>query len=76
MRIKFIQEIIDKFRKKAIVDVYIELIAPKIIILEQVISQINTLILGTSHPQLGYIAKELKKLIKSIKPTGATKQLI
>lgn len=57
LRIKFIQKIIDKCRKKNQKDVYIELIAPKIITIEKVLSDIDTIILGSSHPQLGYLAK-------------------
>lgn len=58
MRIKFIQKTIDLFRrKKHKIDGYLSQLANKILQLESFNDGIDTLILGSSHAQLGYRAE-------------------
>lgn len=57
MRIKFIQKLIDKIRNKVPENSYIHDLGAKIISYEKVKKDIDTIILGSSHAQLGYRAK-------------------
>lgn len=57
MRIQFVQDIIDKLRRKVPYSFYIKNLGKKILSYEKIKDDIDTIILGSSHAQLGYRAK-------------------
>ncbi len=58
MHITFIQKIIDKIRHKVPFNSYITALGTKVYTYKKVSNNIDTIILGSSHAQLGYRAKE------------------
>ena len=58
MRIQFIQKLINKLRKKLPKNSHICELGQKILSYEEIKDSIDTIILGSSHAQLGYRAKD------------------
>ncbi len=56
MRIQFIQDLIDKLRNKAPSNGYINQVGEKLLTYEKVKDNIETVVFGSSHAQLGYRA--------------------